>query len=60
MPVLLSLGWLSVSSGEFVAPSRWRLLLAEAQPFEEKGREKKIPIRTLAHAVLCLLAWVFC
>lgn len=54
-------GWLSVSCGEFVASSRWHLLLAEAQPFEEKGREKKkIPIRMLAHAVLCLLAWVFC
>lgn len=34
-------GWLSVSCGEFVASSRWHLLLAEAQPFEEKGREKK-------------------
>lgn len=34
-------GWLSVPCGEFVASSHWHLLLAEAQPFEEKGREKK-------------------
>lgn len=34
-------GWLSVCCGEFVTSSRWRLLLAEAQPFEEKGSEKK-------------------
>lgn len=25
-----------------------------------EGEEKKIPIRMFAHAVLCLLAWVFC
>lgn len=25
-----------------------------------EGEGKKIPIRTFAHAVLCLLAWVFC
>lgn len=40
MPVLSPLGWFSVSTGEFVAPSRWRLLLAEAHHSKRRGGKK--------------------